>query len=164
MRLMLGLCAVAAAAFLAATCTAGARSNSREEIETFNKHYLELHQKMDPAGVLALWAEDGVDLMPEEAPIIGKKAITAWVEGVLKRIERYKVTKEELEFHDIQVAGEWASEWATEHQVVQAREGQPAIESYGDGAGAAPRAEWRMEGQAGNVERVTQAVSKAGSG
>jgi uncharacterized protein (TIGR02246 family) len=107
------------------------RLASRLEIEAFNKHYLELHQKMDTAGVLALWAEDGVDLLPDEAPMIGKKAIVAWVEGVLKAIPGYKVTKEELEFHDIQVAGDWASEWATEHQVVQAPDARPAIESCG---------------------------------
>jgi hypothetical protein len=71
---------------------ARARSASREEIGAFT-------------GILALWAEDGVDLMPDEAPIVGRKAILAWVEGVLQGIAGYKVTKEELEFHDIQVTG-----------------------------------------------------------
>jgi ketosteroid isomerase-like protein len=50
---------------------------------------------------------------------------------VLKGIAGYKVTKEELEFHGIEVNGDWASEWATEHQVVEAPEGKPPIESYG---------------------------------
>src|SRR5215469_15680168 len=131
MRLTLGLCLLGTGAFLPVLTTVGAGSAPREEIEVFNKHYLELHQKMDTAGVLALWAEDGVDLMPGEAPIIGKKAIVAWVEGALKGIAGYKVTKEELEFHDIEVNGDWASEWATEHQVVEAPEGKPPIESDG---------------------------------
>jgi len=131
MRRMPGLGGLAATAVIAATFAAGARPSPREEIEAFNKHYLELHQKMDTTGVLALWAEDGVDLMPGEAPIIGKQAIVAWVEGVLKGIAGYRVTKEELEFHDIEVNGDWASEWATEHQVVEAPEGKPPIESYG---------------------------------
>jgi len=30
----------------------------------------------------------------------------------------YKVTKQEMEFHDIPVCGDWASERVTEHQVV----------------------------------------------
>lgn len=53
------------------------------------------------------------------------------MENVWKQIAGYKVTKEELEFHNIQVARDWASERATEHQVVQAPEGKPPIESYG---------------------------------
>ena len=43
----------------------------------------------------------------------------------------YKVVKQEMEFHDIYVCGDWASEWATEHQVVQPPEGKPPNESYG---------------------------------
>jgi hypothetical protein len=49
----------------------------RKEIETFNKRYVELHLKMDTVGILALWAEDGVDLMPGDAAMIGKKKIVA---------------------------------------------------------------------------------------
>lgn len=103
----------------------------RKEIDAFNRHYLELHQKMDTAGIFALWAEDGVDLMPGDAPLIGKKKIVAWVEDVLAKMPGYKVTKQEMEFHDIRVYGNWASEWATEHQVVQPPDGKPPIESYG---------------------------------
>src|SRR5579862_7442547 len=61
----------------------------RKEIDAFNRHYLELHQKMDTAGIFALWAEDGVDLMPGDAPLIGKKKIVAWVEDVLAKMPGY---------------------------------------------------------------------------
>jgi len=74
---------------------------------------------MDTPGILALWAEDGVDLMPGDAPMIGKKKIVAWVEDIVAKTPGYKVTKQDMEFHDIRVCGDWASEWATEHQVVQ---------------------------------------------
>jgi len=106
-------------------------AEGRKEIEAFNKRYVELHLKMDTAGVLALWAEDGVDLMPGEAPMIGKETIVAWVEDIVAKMPGYKVTKQEMEFHDIQVWGDWASEWATEHQVVQPPDGKPVIEGYG---------------------------------
>lgn len=72
-----------------------------------------------------------VDLMPGEAPITGRKTITAWIEGVLANMPRYKVTKEEMEFHDIRVCRDWATEWATEHQVAQAPEGNPNFDGYG---------------------------------
>ena len=114
--------------------TAGAERGSakaEEEIAAFNKRYVELHLKMDTAGVLALWSDDGVDLMPEDAAMIGKKKIQAWVEDILAKMPGYKVTKQEMEFHDIHVCGDWASEWATEHQVVQPPDGKPPIEGYG---------------------------------
>src|SRR5580692_9856120 len=68
--------------------------SSREEIDAFNKRYVELHLKMDTAGIFATWAEDGVGLMPGEAPLIGKKAIVAWVENILSQMPGYKVVKE----------------------------------------------------------------------
>ena len=43
----------------------------------------------------------------------------------------YKVIKQEMEFHDIHVCGDWASEWATEHKVVQPPDVKPPIETYG---------------------------------
>jgi ketosteroid isomerase-like protein len=62
----------------------------------------------------------------------GKKDITAWIENLLSKMPGCKVTKEEMEFHDIQVCGDWASEWATGHQVAQAPEGKPNFEGYGE--------------------------------
>src|ERR1700747_1859111 len=44
---------------------------------------------------------------------------------------RDTVTKEEMAFHDIQVCGDWATEWATEHQVAQAPAGNPNLDGYG---------------------------------
>jgi len=108
-----------------------AEDTGRKEIEAFNKRYVELHLKMDTPGILALWADDGVDLMPGDAAMIGRKKISAWVEDILAKMPGYKVLKQDMEFHDIHVCGEWASEWATEHQVVQPPDGKPVIDSYG---------------------------------
>ena len=116
---------------VALSAARGSKPGGKEEIERFNEHYRELHLKMDTAGIFELWAEDGVDLMPGETPMIGKKVIQAWVEEILAKMPGYKVVKQEMEFHDIQVAGDWASEWALEHQVVQAPDGKEPIESWG---------------------------------
>jgi uncharacterized protein (TIGR02246 family) len=128
---LLGVCFVA---LLTAAVRVKARTTEdagRKEIEAFNKRYVELNLKMDTPGILTLWTEDGVDLMPGNAPMIGRKKIAAWVEDIVAKMPGFKVTKQEMEFHDIQVRGDWASEWATEHQVVQPPEGKPPIESYG---------------------------------
>lgn len=127
---------VAAAIFALAGCQAhvtlaNASSGAREEIEKFNQHFLDLHFKMDTPGIFALWADDGVDLMPGEAPLIGKPAIQAWVEAILAKMPGYKVVKQEMQFRDIQVSGDWASEWALEHQVVQPPDGKDPIETRG---------------------------------
>jgi ketosteroid isomerase-like protein len=122
---------VALAALVLSGASVGSSTTPVQEVERFNRTFLQLHQNMDTAGIFALWADDGVDLMPGEAPLIGKKVIVAWVEGILSRMPGHKMVKEEIEFHDIQVSGDWASEWATEHQVVQPPGDKPPIEGYG---------------------------------
>ena len=135
----------------------GARDSNRDaqrEIETFNQRYVELNLKMDTAGILALWAEDGVDLMPGDAAMIGRKKISAWVEDIVAKMPGYKVMKQEMEFHDIHVCGEWASEWVTEHQVVQPPDGKPVIDSYGKMALVLHReanGEWRVQQEMWNA-------------
>jgi uncharacterized protein (TIGR02246 family) len=119
---------------LVATVCVKARTTEeagQKEIEAFNKRYVELHLKMDTAGILALWAEDGVDLMPGDAPMVGRKKISAWVEDIVAKMPGYKVMKQEMEFHDIHVCGDWASEWATEYQEVQPPGGKELINTYG---------------------------------
>jgi len=132
----------------------GTEDARRTEIDAFNKRYVELHLKMDTQAILALWAEDGVDLMPGDSPLLGRKKITAWVEDILAKMPGYKVTKQEMEFHDIRVCGDWASEWATEHQVVQPPDGKPPIENYGKMALVLHReanGEWKVEQEMWNA-------------
>ena len=126
----------------------------QKEIAAFNKRYVELHLKMDTPGILALWAEDGVDLMPGAAAMIGKQKISAWVEDIVAKMPGYKVVKQEMEFHDIYVRGDWASEWATEHQVVQPPADKPSIESYGKMALVLNReasGDWRVKQEMWNA-------------
>ena len=130
-KVLLGACCVASLLAVVRMKARTTEDAGRKEIEAFNKRYVELHLKMDTAGILALWAEDGVDLMPGDAAMVGRKKISAWVEEIVAKMPGYKVMKQEMEFHDIRVCGEWASEWATEHQVVQPPDGKPSIETYG---------------------------------
>ena len=153
-KIFLGACSVV---FLAAAAGIEARMTEdagRKEIEAFNKRYVELHEKMDTPGILALWAEDGVDLMPGNAAMVGRKKISAWVEDVVAKMPGYKVIKQEMEFHDIHGCGEWAFEWAKEHQVVQPPDGKPVIESYGKMALVLHReanGEWKVQQEMWNA-------------
>jgi ketosteroid isomerase-like protein len=101
------------------------------EIEAFNQKFIAAHLRMDQAAILSFWEDDGVDLMPEMAPIVGKKTITKFVEDAVASIPGYKVTKQEIEWHDIRVSGDWASEWGLEHQVAEGPPGKPTFDGHG---------------------------------
>ena len=153
-----GMAAVAAGILfvgLAGTRMAARNSeaDSRSEIDAFNKKFADLHLKMDTPGIMAMWTEDGVGLMQGEAPIVGRKTITAWVEAALAKSPGYKVTKEEMGFHNIQVCGDWASEWATEHQVAKAPEGKADFDGHGKMALVLHRedGEWKIKQEMWNV-------------
>ena len=142
---------------LAVGMRAGSPGPTREdEIVAFNKRYREMHLNMDTPGIFATWAEDGVDLMPGEAPIMGKKAIVAWVEQILAKLPGHKVTTQDMEFHDIRVSGDWASEWATEHQVVELAGREEPIETWGKMALILHRqgnGEWKIQQEMWNQGR-----------
>lgn len=110
---------------------ASAETGDAKEIEAFNQRFQDVTLRMDSAGLMALWADDGVTLLPGMAAITGKKTITKWLDDLVSKMPGYKVTKQENEFHDIRISGDWASEWGTTHQVVQPPEGKPPIEGYG---------------------------------
>ena len=105
--------------------------SGKAEIEAFNQKYIAAHLKMDTPLILSFWAEDGVDLMPGIAPIVGKPAITKFVEDAIASMPGYRVTKQEIDFRDIHVSGEWASEWGLEHQVAEGPPGKPAFDGHG---------------------------------
>jgi len=153
-KMFLGVCFVGLSMAAVQMKARTAEDAGQKEIEAFNKRYVELYVKMDTPGILALWAEDGVDLMPGNAAMIGRKEISSWVEDILAKMPGYKVMKQEMEFHDIHVCGDWASEWATEHQVVQPPEGKPLIESYGKMALVLHReadGEWKIKQEMWNA-------------
>lgn len=102
------------------------------EIERFNAKFLEAHRKMDTPAILGMWAEDGVSLLPETAPMIGKPAITKFLTGVTEQLKGWRMEKMELEFQGVEVEGDWASEWALEHQVVRPPDAsKPVFDGHG---------------------------------
>jgi ketosteroid isomerase-like protein len=125
---------IAMAAVVVTICVVGvARSRvaADDGVAAFNAAFRDVILRMDNAGVVALWAEDGISLLPDMAPIVGKKAIAELMDRVTKDLVGYRVTKEEIEWKDLRVAGDWASEWGIVHQEVLAPGDKPAIEVYG---------------------------------
>jgi ketosteroid isomerase-like protein len=104
---------------------------ARKEIEAFNVKFLEAHQRMDNAAIVGMWAQDGVSLLPETPAIAGRKAIAKFIDDVVKQMPGYHMRTMELDFQGIEISGDWASEWATEHQIVDPPPGKPVFEGYG---------------------------------
>ena len=103
----------------------------RKEIDGFNAKFLEAHLRMDDAAILGMWAEDGVSLLPETAPMVGKAAITTFLGRVTEQLKGWRMEKMELDFQGIEVSGDWASEWALEHQVVRPPDDRPVFDGRG---------------------------------
>jgi ketosteroid isomerase-like protein len=58
---------------------AGQASSGRAEIETFNQKFIDAHLRMDTPAVLLMWAEDGVSLLPEMAPLVAsRRSASLW--------------------------------------------------------------------------------------
>ncbi|HEX5385532.1 MAG TPA: nuclear transport factor 2 family protein [Gemmatimonadales bacterium] len=87
-------------------------------VERFNQALADATRHMDNGATLALWADDGISLLPGAEPIVGKPAITKFLEGVTARMSGAHMKSYEQHCFGLEVSGAWASEWCTEHQVV----------------------------------------------
>lgn len=101
------------------------------EIAAFNRMFEQATRQMDNAATMALWAEDGISLLPSSKPLIGKTAIGAFMNQVMAGIKGATMEKFEMACYDIAVAGDWASEWCTEHQLVHMPDGKPPFDGRG---------------------------------
>ncbi|HTP85960.1 MAG TPA: hypothetical protein VMJ34_03395 [Bryobacteraceae bacterium] len=125
------------------------------DIDAFNGKFREATLHMDNAALMSLWDGDGTTLLPGMAAIEGKSNIAKWLDGVVARMPGFRVTAQDNEFHDVQVSGDWASEWGTTHQVVRPPGGKPPIETWGkillvlhkDASGA-----WKIREEMWNVD------------
>ena len=106
-------------------------SASVAEISALNDALKRATESMDNSATMALWDEEGTTLLPGQAAVTGKANIAKWLDGVTANLKGWKVLKQEQEFHDIQVSGNWASEWATTAQTVQPSDGKPSFTAKG---------------------------------
>ena len=130
-RVILGIAVAAMGVLFAMSSRRAPNVAASGDLREFNGAFRDVILRMDNAGTVALWAEDGVSLMPEAAPIAGKKSIAAFMDKVTTDFAGYKVTVEDVDWKDVRIAGDWASEWGVVHQEVMAPGKKPPIEVYG---------------------------------
>ena len=109
----------------------GAPGSTYPAIDAFNRSFANATRRMDNAATLALWDDGGISLLPSTQPIVGKAAIARFMTDVMTSLHGAHMTKFESDCHDIQVSGDWASEWCTEHQIVALPGGKPPFNGYG---------------------------------
>jgi ketosteroid isomerase-like protein len=106
-------------------------ADPKAEILAFNEKFINAHLRMDNPAIIAMWAEDGVSLLPSMAPMVGRAAIGKFIADISAQMPGYKIVREKIDFRDIQVSGDWASEWGLETQGLQPPNNQPTMEGYG---------------------------------
>jgi ketosteroid isomerase-like protein len=116
---------------ICAAVASRARSAAGDDLAGFNQAFRDVILRMDNAGTVALWADDGVSLLPETAPIAGKKSIAAFMDKVTSDFAGYKVGAEDIDWKGMRISGDWASEWGVVHQEALPPGGKPVIEIYG---------------------------------
>lgn len=118
---------------LAGTATAAPTTavDARAGIEAFNRAFDQATRKMDNTAALALWEDDGVSLLPNTAPIVGKKAIAGFFDTVSRQLADAHMQSFEDHCTDIQISGDLASEWCLEHQIVTFANGKPPFDGRG---------------------------------
>lgn len=109
----------------------GASMAADAGIEAFNRALVEATTRMDNAAALALWEDDGITLLPEVKPIVGKKAIAKFLDEVSSQLTGARMEKFEMQCFDIEVSGNLATEWCEEHQHVILPDGKPAFDGRG---------------------------------
>jgi ketosteroid isomerase-like protein len=127
MRINFGvaLLTCAAAASFAASGDSGAPAAAISGIEEFNQALIQATTHMDNAASLALWEDDGIALLPQNKPIVGKKALSKFLDDVTSRMPGARMQKFEMQCFDIETTSDWATEWCQEHQLVSFPKGSP---------------------------------------
>ena len=125
--------AVSIAAGLASCAFAvGAASDPRPGIDDFNRALIDATKKMDNAASMALWEDEGVSLLPSTPPLVGKRAIGAFLEKVTSQFPGARMESFTCDCETVFASGDWASERCVEHQVVQLPGGKPPFDGRGN--------------------------------
>ena len=123
-------------------------TSSSVGIEVFNGKLENATRRMDTAAVVALWADDGVSLLPSTKPIVGKPEIEAFLTRVTESLQGAKMESFELRCSAPIVSGDLGSEWCDEHQIVKMPGGKAAFDGRGRMLLVLRRArdgEWQIE-------------------
>ncbi len=87
------------------------RAADLEAIEKLHQKDIEVTLSQDPKGLIDIWTEDAVRLVPGKPPVVGKQAIQADNEKGRAQYPGLKVLSYAPEYKNIQIADGSACEW-----------------------------------------------------
>ena len=93
--------------------------DSRQALDKFNQDFITACQKMNHPAAAALWADDGVDLLPGMEPMVGKAKISDWLNGLTPQLAGAKMLYCTVDWKDIQIFGDIAYEWGFNRQKIE---------------------------------------------
>src|SRR5689334_16621759 len=65
--------------------------DARKAVDAVNQEIVRACQQRDMDATAALWADEGVDLLPGLAPMVGKAKITAWLDSLRSNLQGAKM-------------------------------------------------------------------------
>lgn len=92
---------------------------ARKSVDAVNQEIVRACQQRDFDATLALWADDGVDLLPGLAPLVGKAKISSWLDSLRPQMEGSKMRYCTIDWQDVQIHGDLAYEWGINRQFVE---------------------------------------------
>lgn len=117
--LALLLAAILARAFARPPRTVSAGQDAQKSLDAFNQEFVAACQRMDHKADAAFWTEDGVDLLPGLAPMVGKAKISAWLDSLTPQLAGAKMQYCTVDWQDIQIHGDLSYEWGINRQKIE---------------------------------------------
>ena len=117
--LVLALLALLFAAFARPAQPVSADQDAKKSLDAFNQEFVAACARMDHKADAAFWTEDGVDLLPGLAPMVGKAKISAWLDGLTPQLAGAKMQYCTVNWQDIQIHGDLAYEWGINRQKIE---------------------------------------------
>jgi uncharacterized protein (TIGR02246 family) len=114
-----GLTVFATATLLFAETKTPATADARKAVDAVNQEIVRACQQRDLTATAALWADDGVDLLPGLAPMVGKAKISAWLESLRPQLEGSQMKYCTIDWQDIQIHDNVAYEWGINRQLIE---------------------------------------------
>lgn len=130
-RLRLTLLIVACVLGASSPRTAHAQTSARQAIDALNQKEADACRTMDNSIAKTLWADDGVDLIQGLEPMIGKRAISDWLDSLAPQLKGAKMEYCTIEWRDLKISGDWAYEWGITRQKIDLPAPQKPFESEG---------------------------------
>ncbi len=104
---------------------------ANEGVNALNQKEAEACRKMDQSASAALWADDGVDLIQGLQPMVGKAAISKWLDGLTVQTRGAKMDYCTIDWKQVKIQGDWVYEWGITRQKIEFPPPQKSFESEG---------------------------------